>query len=100
MRAALRFVQELERSQLTFRADSLQVDLYGSLALTGHGHGTDRAILLGLSGHSPESVDPQGVEATLSRIRAARQLELPGQRVIVFDEMKHLSTNDISVTTI
>ena len=50
MRAALRFVRELERSQLTIRTDSLQVDLYGSLALTGLGHGTDRAILLGLSG--------------------------------------------------
>jgi L-serine dehydratase len=90
MRAALRFVRELERSQLTIRTDSLQVDLYGSLALTGLGHGTDRAILLGLSGHSPESVDPGEVEATLSKIRAARKLELPGQRAVVFDEAKHL----------
>jgi L-serine dehydratase len=90
MRAALRFVRELERNQLTFRTDALQVDLYGSLALTGHGHGTDRAILLGLSGHSPESIDPGEVQATLSNIRAAGKLELPGQRMVVFDEMKHL----------
>jgi L-serine dehydratase len=90
MRAALRFVRELERNELTLRTDSLRVDLYGSLALTGHGHGTDRAILLGLSGHSPESVDPGEVEATLSNIRAAGKLELPGQRAVVFDEPKDL----------
>ncbi len=47
MRAALRFVNELESTHLASQTASIQVDLYGSLALTGHGHGTDRAILLG-----------------------------------------------------
>src|ERR1700678_2442031 len=90
MRAALRFVRELERNQLTFRTDALQVDLYGSLALTGHGHGTDRAILLGLSGHTPEGIDPKEIETRLTAIRAAGTLELPGHHTIAFDEAKHL----------
>ncbi len=68
----------------------MRVDLYGSLALTGLGHGTDRAILLGLSGETPESVDPSKIEAKLSTIRAAKELELPGHHTIAFDEAKHL----------
>jgi L-serine dehydratase len=90
MRAALRFARELESTGLTFQTASLRVDLYGSLALTGLGHGTDRAILLGLSGQTPEGVDPTEIEATLSAIRAAKELELPGHHTIAFDEAKHL----------
>jgi L-serine dehydratase len=90
MRAALRFVTELESTGQTVRTASIQVDLYGSLALTGLGHGTDRAILLGLSGHTPEGVDPNQIEALLSAMRAARELALPGHHIIAFDEAKHL----------
>ena len=90
MRAALRFARELESSGLTSRTVSVRVDLYGSLALTGHGHGTDRAILLGLSGETPEGIDPAEIEAKLSAIRTAGTLELPGHRTIHFDEAKHL----------
>jgi L-serine dehydratase len=90
MRAALRFARELEATGPTSRTASIQVDLYGSLALTGFGHGTDRAILLGLSGHTPESIDPAEIDATLGEIRAAKRLELPGHRMIGFDEAKHL----------
>jgi L-serine dehydratase len=90
MRAALRFAKELESTGLTAQTASVQVDLYGSLALTGHGHGTDRAILLGLSGQTPEGIDPAGIEAQLAAIRAARTLQLPGQRTIPFDEATHL----------
>ena len=53
-------------------------------------HGTDRAILLGLSGQTPEGVDPTEIEAKLSAIRAAKKLELPGHHFIAFDEAKHL----------
>ena len=90
MRAALRFAGELESAGLTFQTASILVDLYGSLALTGHGHGTDRAILLGLSGETPEGTDPAEIEAKLSAIRTARTLELPGHRTINFEEAKHL----------
>jgi L-serine dehydratase len=90
MRAALRFARELESTGLTAQTASVQVDLYGSLALTGHGHGTDRAILLGLSGQTPEGIDPAEIEAKLSAIRSARTLQLPGHRTILFDETTHL----------
>ncbi len=90
MRAALRFARELEAAGLSSRTASIQVGLYGSLALTGHGHGTDRAILLGLSGQTPEGIDPAEIEAKLSAIRAERALQLPGHRTIAFDEAKHL----------
>jgi L-serine dehydratase len=90
MRAALRFATELESSELTSRTTSIQVDLYGSLALTGLGHGTDRAILLGLSGQTPDGVDPSEIDARLSAIRTAGKLELPGQHPILFEEAKHL----------
>jgi L-serine dehydratase len=90
MRAALRFARELESTGLTSRTASVQVDLYGSLALTGHGHGTGRAILLGLSGQTPEGIDPAEIEAQLSVIRTAGALQLPGHHTIAFDEARHL----------
>jgi L-serine dehydratase len=90
MRAALRFARELESTGLTPQTASIRVDLYGSLALTGHGHGTDRAILLGLSGQTPEGIDPAEIEAKLSAIRTAGTLQLPGHRIIAFDDAKHL----------
>jgi L-serine dehydratase len=68
----------------------VRVDLYGSLALTGLGHGTDRAILLGLSGQTPEEVNPAAVETELSAIRSAGRLQLAGKRSIAFEEAKHL----------
>jgi len=90
MRAALRFARELESTGLTSRTASIQADLYGSLALTGLGHGTDRAILLGLSGQTPEGIDPAEIEAQLSVIRTAGTLQLPGHRTIAFDEARDL----------
>jgi L-serine dehydratase len=90
MRAVLRFARELESTGLTPQTASIRVDLYGSLALTGHGHGTDRAILLGLSGQTPEGIDPAEIEAKLSAIRTAGTLQLPGHRIIAFDDAKHL----------
>lgn len=90
MRAALRFVEELGLAGLIVETASLVVDLYGSLALTGHGHGTDRAILLGLSGHTPEGIDPAQIEPELAAIRTAGQLELPGRHILPFEESKHL----------
>jgi L-serine dehydratase len=90
MRAALRFARELEFCGLTPQTGSIQVDLYGSLALTGHGHGTDRAVLLGLSGETPEGIDPTEIDAKLAAIRAAEALRLPGDHTIPFIEAQHL----------
>ncbi len=61
MRAACRFVRELDRDGLLGGAARVETDLYGSLALTGKGHATDRAILLGLQGNEPAAIDPAAI---------------------------------------
>ena len=86
MRAAGMFVRGLDQKHLLKRVRRVQTDLYGSLALTGHGHATDRAILLGLSGELPDRVDPAKIEPLVKRIRTARSLLLGGVQVIPFGE--------------
>ena len=86
MRAALRFVQQLEAAGQLPRTARVVVHLYGSLALTGIGHGTDRAILLGLLGEAPDTVDPTQVEATLATIRTTHLLPLLGRQPVPFIE--------------
>jgi L-serine dehydratase len=90
MRAACCFVRDLESGGLLGRIARVQVDLYGSLALTGLGHATDRAVLLGLSGCEPSSIDPAIIEPTVAVIRAARRIDLAGARSIEFDEARDL----------
>jgi L-serine dehydratase len=90
MRAALRFVRELsEHGQ--FRSTSrVMVELYGSLAHTGIGHGTDRAVLLGLSGHAPDAIDPAKIEDIVAGIRTGGVIELAGKLAVPFDEAEDL----------
>jgi L-serine dehydratase len=75
------------------RVARIQVELYGSLALTGLGHGTDRAVLLGLAGNEPASIDPATIESTVAEIRAARRIDLAGTHSIAFDESSDLVWN-------
>ena len=70
---------------MTGRA-AVEVRLYGSLALTGKGHGTDKAILLGLEGATPEGIDPDEVEPRVAAIRESGRLTLDGGPTIPFDE--------------
>ncbi len=86
MNAARRFVLDLVEGGLLERTAQVGVQLYGSLALTGRGHCTDRAVLLGLEGHSPEGLDPAIVEPALERIRGTARLNLAGRKDIPFDE--------------
>ncbi len=86
MNAACAFVGDLGRLELLERTARVGVQLYGSLALTGLGHCTDRAVLLGLEGHRPDEVEPETIDATLSRIRSTGRLRLGGVREIEFDE--------------
>ena len=86
MRAACRFARGLAEGSLLDRLARVQVDLYGSLALTGLGHATDRAVLLGLAGNEPAMIDPAAIESTVAGIRAARRIDLAGIRSIPFDE--------------
>jgi L-serine dehydratase len=90
MRAARRFALELASAGLLARVASVCVELYGSLALTGIGHGTDRAVLLGLSGEEAASIDPATIEPKLAAIRASGSLSLLGERLIPFRESEHL----------
>ena len=90
MRAAHDFAASLEREGLLAATEEIAVRLYGSLALTGVGHGTDRAILVGLEGADPETVDPNHIETTMRRIRESGRLRLLGKHEIAFDEPMQL----------
>jgi L-serine dehydratase len=90
MRAARAFVTELRRMGLLEATQEIAVRLYGSLALTGAGHGTDRAILAGLEGAEPETVDPDSIEPLLKRIRSSGRIRLLGVHEIAFDEPMQL----------
>jgi L-serine dehydratase len=84
MWAALRFVQALQARNLLVQVQRLRVDLYGSLALTGHGHATDKAVLLGLSGEQPDTVDPDMVDPLVTQIHARQTLRLAGWEEMPF----------------
>jgi L-serine dehydratase len=86
MTAACRFVEALSQKALLDRTDRVLAELYGSLALTGKGHATDRAVLLGLSGERPDRMDPDSADQVVEAVRATGRLRLGGSREIAFDE--------------
>jgi L-serine dehydratase len=88
MRAAFDFARELVEDGLL--PERVQCELYGSLSLTGRGHATDSAVLLGLAGETPEGVDPDAVSALVGRIRTERRLPFGGRDEIGFDEAEDL----------
>jgi L-serine dehydratase len=90
MRAARRFAQTLQETNHLDHVAAIRAELYGSLALTGHGHGTDRAILLGLSGEEAAIIDPATIDSKLAAIRATKTLPLLGHHIIPFIEPEHL----------
>jgi L-serine dehydratase len=90
MRAARTFALELESAGVFGRVAEVRAELYGSLALTGHGHGTDRAVLLGLSGEEAARIDPGTIEDKLVQIRASGTIALLGKRTIPFREAEQL----------
>jgi len=71
--------------------ESLRAELYGSLGATGKGHGSDKAVLLGLEGEYPDTVDTSTVEARLATIRGSGTLSLLGEKTIRFVEKEHLA---------
>ena len=86
MTAAARFVAALREAGLLARTARVETKLYASLALTGKGHATDRAVILGLAGFEPATLDPDVAEAAVTRIRADGRLPLGGEAEIGFDE--------------
>jgi L-serine dehydratase len=88
MRAALRFVREL--SHRGEYGTAITVDLYGSLALTGIGHGTDRAVMMGLLEESPDTVELDLIDARLEALRGTCEVKLGGEHKARFDPAKDL----------
>src|SRR5947199_2726876 len=90
MRAARQFAMRLQDQALLARTAGIQVELFGSLGATGKGHGSDKAILLGLEGEEPDKVDVATIEPHLATIRANRRLVLLGEHAIEFVEKEQL----------
>ena len=89
MRAACRFVRQLEADGIAPRVARLRCDLYGSLAATGKGHGTDTAVLLGFLGEDPESIDIESVAGKIAAIRSGTLLA-PWGAALAFNEKSDL----------
>jgi len=83
MRAAGMFTESLAAEET--RVAGLRVELFGSLGATGHGHGSVKAVVLGLIGEHPETVDPVAAEPLVARVRETGRITLPGGREIAFD---------------
>src|SRR5215472_1386403 len=90
MRAACRFALGLAEHGLLDLVERVRADLYGSLALTGLGHGTDRAVLLGLAGNEPSSIDPAIIAPTVAFICETGRVCLAGTHSILFRESSDL----------
>ena len=90
MRAGYRFCLELEARNILEKIGSVIVDLYGSLALTGKGHATDTAVIMGLSGERPRSVDPDRIAPTMDAIDRDRELQLYGRHPVSFNRDTNL----------
>jgi len=90
MKAASAFVRHLDSSGRLAKTWRVRASLYGSLAHTGRGHGTDKAVMLGLQGEAPDSIDPDLIDTMLDRIRSQREISLLGRHTVSFQEKKDL----------
>ena len=84
-RAAERWVNELKSTNEFNNIISIQIDLYGSLSLTGKGHATDYAVLLGLSGADPEYVPVENIQGIIDNIKNTNTLDFNGERALIFN---------------
>ena len=106
MRAAKNFVLDLQNNNMFERVDNVVVELFGSLGQTGKGHGTGKAVILGLLGELPESIDPDQVDKMLAQVAESEQLLLdgkqtihfPNQNAIVFHRRKSLPLHSNGMT--
>ncbi|MCE1163248.1 MAG: L-serine ammonia-lyase, partial [Thiomonas sp.] len=90
MRAAHLFVEHLRHAGLLDRASRLICALHGSLGATGKGHGSDTAVMLGLMGEAPDTVDVDSVPRTIAALRSQHRLALPGGPVLDFDPARDI----------
>jgi L-serine dehydratase len=85
MLAAKRFIEQLDEAGRMTNMQRLKIELYGSLGATGKGHGTDKALILGLQGETPEQVEVEAIPLRMDRVRVERMIELQGGHTIPFD---------------
>lgn len=93
MRAGRLFVSRVAENGQLENVRRIQVTLYGSLAHTGRGHGTDKALMLGLSGEEPDKVDADAIPGILSDIEEKGRIRLGGEHEIAFEPKKDLVFN-------
>jgi L-serine dehydratase len=93
MRAAHAFVQQLEREKQIENTETIIITTFGSLAYTGRGHATDKATLLGLEGHLPETINPALLDTRIKEICTHQCLQLNNRKKITFDIDKHYIEN-------
>jgi L-serine dehydratase len=98
MKAAASFISSLNESE-QLAVHRLKVTLLGSLAWTGKGHGTDKAVVLGLAGFAPETIDPDKANDNVATVVATRKLTLPGGKTIGFDPAQDIDFNFEEVPT-
>ncbi|WP_369211161.1 L-serine ammonia-lyase [Streptomyces flavofungini] len=85
MRAARMFASRLKNEGLMAHTHAIRAELFGSLGATGHGHGTPKAVLLGLEGESPRTVDVESADDRVERIKESGRISLLGMHEIDFD---------------
>jgi L-serine dehydratase len=90
MRAAFLFCQQLQHRELISQTGSIITELFGSLGHTGKGHGTDKAIILGLSGYQPDKIDPDDIDKILAGVEKEKTISLTSSHCIKFNYKKHL----------
>lgn len=84
MKAAASFVSELQQHDILKRVARIQVELFGSLSATGIGHGTDNAVVMGLTGEQPDQVEPEKVLPTIEQVKSSKRLQLAKTRSVEF----------------
>jgi len=91
MRAAYLFCQQLDHRILTRETATIKTELFGSLGHTGRGHGTDKAITLGLSGFQPDVINPDIIDDLIAKIHQQKFIQIHKLHSITFDKRKHLT---------
>jgi L-serine dehydratase len=92
-RAAERWIQELKDKNRFDKVEKITVDLYGSLSLTGKGHATDYAVLLGLSGADPEHIPVENIDSIIAEIKSTNTLSFNNEKKLSFDVNEQLMFN-------
>lgn len=93
MVASSMFIETLKDKKLIDKVDAVWVDLYGSLALTGKGHGTFLAIELGLEGYTPKTIKPDDIDKEIQRIKKNKNLKLAGKKIINYERDKNFNVH-------